>query len=71
MLKYLILQKIVTTVDYVQMITRVSELECTGNYAKKWWPEVDCSMQFMELPIRYNLPKYVLHAKHGSIEKGS
>ena len=71
MLKYLLAQKTVTTLDYVQMITRVSDLKCTELFAKRWWPEVDCNMQFMEIPERYKLPKYVLHAKHGSIDKGS
>jgi len=52
MLKYLLAQKTVTTLDYVQMITRVSDLECKELFAKRWWPEVECNMQFMEIPER-------------------
>lgn len=43
-LKHLITQKTVTTVDYVQMITRVSDLKCTELFVKKWWPDVESNM---------------------------
>ena len=43
-LKNLMNQKAVTTVDFVQMITRVSDLNCTELFVKKWWPDVESNM---------------------------
>ncbi len=70
-LKNFIQQKLVASVDFVQLISRVSDLDCTQPFVKKWWPDVESQMSFVQISDKEKLYKYVLHAKHANLEKES
>jgi hypothetical protein len=56
-------------VEYIQLISRVANLNCEEAFATKWFPDVDVEMTHCFLTSAAMLQYYVLHAKHSNLEQ--
>ena len=63
-LKVKIQQEKIYPLEFVQMIARVSLSQGKEQISKAWYPDAEASMNYFMIPVRSNLIKYVLHAKH-------